>query len=123
MKIKLVDIILEGASPEELAMAMNSILFSPDKTLEQWMQGSAWRAKQWNGSIIRCDNVEVHLEDLVKAKIIEILPDDYEMTDQCKDCYWNETECAPDCDPCEGFMTEAEYNEKKQSGWFDEEED
>ena len=82
MKIKSNDgLVFYGHGPDDLALQLWKSMFDPDKTIELWMQNMAYRAKQWNGAIIRCDNVEVHFEDLIKAKIIEVLSDDYEVTD------------------------------------------
>jgi len=38
--------------------------------LEEWMQGSARRARDWNGAIIRTSSAEDHVRDLIEAGIL-----------------------------------------------------
>jgi hypothetical protein len=42
----------------------------PDPTLEEWMVGSAKRAKMWNGSVIRTSSPEDHVRDLIDAGLL-----------------------------------------------------
>jgi hypothetical protein len=122
MKVKSLDgELFEGAGPDEICYHLWHSMLNPDKTIELWMKGIAQRTKIWNGATVRYDNSLNCFEDLLKAGIIKRLADDYEITDQCKDCYWNEADCTPGCDPCKGFLTEAEYNERKRTGYYDEE--
>ena len=62
-----------ASSPEELAKELWQSQFDPPATLEEWMQGSAERAKLWNGAILRTDSVDNHIADMLAAGLLEIL--------------------------------------------------
>lgn len=61
------DIIVEGDSHREVAEALWHLMMVPEPTLEEWMVGSARRAKEWDGSLIRTTSPEEHVEDLIAA--------------------------------------------------------
>jgi hypothetical protein len=61
---------LEAESLRGIADALMREMFIPDPTLEAWMQGSAKRAKMWNGSVIRTSSPEDHVRDLISAGIL-----------------------------------------------------
>ena len=53
-----------------IAEVMWREMLIPEPTLEQWMIGSAQRAKDWNGAIIRTSSPEEHVQDLIDAGIL-----------------------------------------------------
>lgn len=61
----------EAESLKGAAEYLWQMMFTPEPTLEAWMQGSAQRAKAWNGSVIRTGSAEAHVEDLIAAGILE----------------------------------------------------
>ena len=68
---------LDGAlftagSYEELAEQLWKSQFAPPATLEDWMEGSAERARLWNGAALRIDTPEHHIQDLLAAGLIEV---------------------------------------------------
>lgn len=63
----------EADSLEGAAEYLWKMMFSPESTLEAWMQGSAQRAKAWNGSVIRTSSADAHVEDLIAAGLLEQL--------------------------------------------------
>lgn len=68
MKYKtLNDKTVEGNDHREVATALWQLMMSPESTLSEWMLGSARRAKEWNGSVIRTSSPEEHVEDLITA--------------------------------------------------------
>lgn len=69
---------LDGAeftagSYAELAEALWKSQFAPPATLEEWMAGSAERARLWNGAELRVDTPEHHMEDMLTAGLVEAL--------------------------------------------------
>lgn len=60
-------------SYQDLAEQLWQSQFIPPPTLQEWMKGSAHRAKMWNGSELRTDTVEHHIEDMLAAELIEAL--------------------------------------------------
>ena len=67
---------LDGAkftagSYEELATQLWHSQFIRPATLEEWMNGSAERARLWNGAELRTDSPEHHIEDMLAAGLIE----------------------------------------------------
>ena len=64
-----------ASSSGELAQALWKSQFTPPPTLEEWMAGSAERAKLWNGAELRIDAVEHPIEDMVAAGLIEMIHD------------------------------------------------
>ncbi len=74
MKYKtLNDKIVEGNSHREVAEALWQLMMTPEPTLEEWMAGSARRAKEWDGSQIRTSSPEEHVEDLISAGFLTCL--------------------------------------------------
>jgi len=61
---------LEADSLRGIAEALWHLMFDPPPTLEEWMQGSARRAKDWNGAIVRTSSAEDHVRDLIEAGIL-----------------------------------------------------
>ena len=61
------DIIVEGQSHREVAEALWKLMMVPEPTLEEWMAGSARRAMDWDGSVVRTTSPEDHVEDLIAA--------------------------------------------------------
>lgn len=57
---------VEAEDYQELANKLWNSMFIPDDTIAEWMAGSAKRAAIYNGSQIRTDTVEHHIEDLIK---------------------------------------------------------
>jgi hypothetical protein len=62
--------LLEAGSLRRLAEALWQEMMIPEPTLEAWMRGSAQRAKNWNGAIIRTSSPEEHVQDLIEAGIL-----------------------------------------------------
>jgi len=61
---------LEADSLRGLAEALWREMKFPEPSLEEWMQGSARRAKNWNGAIVRTSSPEDHVRDLIEAGIL-----------------------------------------------------
>ena len=61
---------LEAESLRALAEALWREMKFPDPSLEEWMRGSAARAKNWNGAVIRTTSPEEHMLDLIAAGIL-----------------------------------------------------
>jgi hypothetical protein len=61
---------LEADSLRGIAEALWSLMLVREPTLEEWMIGSAKRAKMWNGSVIRTSSPEEHVRDLVEAGLL-----------------------------------------------------
>ena len=61
---------VEADSLRGLAEALWQEMFVPEPTLEEWMQGSARRAKLWNGSAIHTTSPEDHVRDLIAAGLL-----------------------------------------------------
>ena len=61
------DKIVEGQSHREVAEALWRLMMVPEPTLEEWMVGSARRAKEWDGAVIRTTSPEDHVEDLISS--------------------------------------------------------
>jgi len=61
------DIIVEGQSYREVAEALWKLMMVPEPTLEEWMVGSARRAREWDGSVVRTTSPEEHIEDLITS--------------------------------------------------------
>ncbi|MDE5831744.1 MAG: hypothetical protein K2H64_01950 [Desulfovibrio sp.] len=66
---------IEAKDYRELAVKMWQSMFDPNPTLEEWMEGSAKRAKIYNLSEIRTDTVDHHMEDLIKAGFVSPVTD------------------------------------------------
>lgn len=60
----------EAANHEEAAHVLWQMMFIPEPTIEEWMLGSAKRAKMWNGADVPVGSLEEHVEGLIKAGII-----------------------------------------------------
>lgn len=71
--ITLDDKVFEAESLEDLAQALWQSKFIPEPTLEEWMQGSASRAKNYNGETLRTDAIENHMLDMIAAGFIRLL--------------------------------------------------
>lgn len=65
----------EAESPEDLARSLWQTKFMPEPSLEEWMQGSAERARIYNGSELRMDTVEHHIQDLIAAGFLTPVPE------------------------------------------------
>lgn len=68
---------LDGAlftanSHAELAGQLWQSQFAPPASLEEWMAGSAERARLWNGAELRTDSPEHHIEDMLAAGLLEV---------------------------------------------------
>ena len=61
---------LEAESLLGIAEALRGLMLVPPATLEEWMLGSARRAKDWNGSVIRTGSAEEHVRDLLEAGLL-----------------------------------------------------
>lgn len=61
---------LEAESLQGIAEALWRLMLVPEPTLEEWMLGSAKRAKDWNGSTIRTTSPEDHVRDLIEAELL-----------------------------------------------------
>lgn len=61
---------LEAESLRGIAEALWHMKLVPEPTLEEWMLGSAERAKMWNGAIVRTSSPEEHVLDLVAAGLL-----------------------------------------------------
>jgi hypothetical protein len=61
---------LEAESLRGLAEALWHEMLVPEPTLEKWMLGSAKRAMNWNGSIIRTSSPEDHVRDLIEEGLL-----------------------------------------------------
>lgn len=65
--------VLEARDQAALGQALWQGSFLPEPTLEDWMAASARRALVYNGSQIRTDSVEHHVQDLVAAGFLTLL--------------------------------------------------
>lgn len=63
----------EADTIQQVAEKLWRSMLDPDDTLEEWMIGSAGRAKMWNGAIIRTDTVMNHVADLMTNGFLERL--------------------------------------------------
>ncbi len=61
---------LEAESLQGIAEQLWHMKLVPEATLEEWMIGSAKRAKDWNGAEISVANVEEHVQGLVDAGVL-----------------------------------------------------
>jgi hypothetical protein len=61
---------LEAESLRGLAEVLRQEMFIPDPTLEEWMIGSARRAKIWCGAVVRTSSPEDHVRDLIEAGLL-----------------------------------------------------
>ena len=57
--------VLEAESLRHLAEVIWQSSFAQADTLEEWMRGSAKRAAMFDGSVIRTESPEAHVEDLL----------------------------------------------------------
>ena len=74
MKIRTLDNkIFEGKDAQEICEMLWKSMFMPDENFELWMEGSARRAKNWNGALISCVNAQEHLDGLIRNEIVELL--------------------------------------------------
>jgi len=65
--------VFTAGSYRELAEEYWQSQFDPPPTIEEWMAGSAKRARIWNEAEIRTDTVEHHIEDLIANGFIEVV--------------------------------------------------
>ena len=66
------DEIIEGNTPEELVTALrDGSLMASDQTLEEYMKGFAERYKVGYGKIIRFDQADNFIEDLINNKVLQ----------------------------------------------------
>lgn len=63
---------LEAESLRGIAEALWQEMLVPEPTLEAWMLGSARRAKDWNGAVIRTGSPEEHVRDLIAAGLLVV---------------------------------------------------
>lgn len=63
---------LEAPSLQGIAEALWQMKLVPEPTLEEWMLGSAIRAKNWNGAVIRTSSPEEHVQDLIEAGFLSL---------------------------------------------------
>ena len=61
---------LEADSLQGVAEALWQMMLVPPPTLEEWMEGSARRAANWNGSAVRTSSPEEHVQDLIAAGLL-----------------------------------------------------
>ena len=66
---------IEAEDYQELAEKLWQSMFIPDDTIEEWMAGSAKRANIYNGSKIRTDSIEHHIEDLLATGFVSKVED------------------------------------------------
>lgn len=66
---------IESENYQEVAEKMWQSMFIPDENLQLWMINSAKRAAIYNGSVIRTDSVEHHIEDLLDAGFLSKVPE------------------------------------------------
>lgn len=66
---------IEAESNQKLAEKLWQSMFIPDATIDEWMAGSAKRAAIYNGSQIRTDCIDHHIEDLIAAGFISKVED------------------------------------------------
>lgn len=67
------DIIVEGQNHREVAEALWQLMMVPEPTLKEWMAGSARRALEWDGSVVRTTSPEEHIEDLIASGFLSRL--------------------------------------------------
>lgn len=60
-----------ASSYDELAKELWLSQFAPPATIEEWMKGSAERANLWNGTTLRTDSLQHHIEDMLAAGLVE----------------------------------------------------
>lgn len=58
---------VEAVSLHGVAEAMWDMKLVKEPTLEEWMVGSAERAKMWDNSVISTASPEAHIEDLIRC--------------------------------------------------------
>jgi len=76
MKIQTLDgFIAKGKNAEEVCKALWYSMIFADADFETWLKNSAHRAKMWNGSDVRYDTAEHHLQDLIAGKVVVLLED------------------------------------------------
>jgi hypothetical protein len=63
---------IEAESFRGIAEALRREMLIPDPTIEEWMLGSAKRAKNWNGAVVRTTSPEEHVQDLIAAGILVV---------------------------------------------------
>ena len=63
--------VVEGETPRDIAKALRAMMLVPDAGLEEWMAGSAKRAKDWSGAEVSAASPEEHIRDLVAAGMLE----------------------------------------------------
>ncbi len=61
---------LEAESLQGIAEQLWQMKFIPEPTLEEWMLGSAKRAKDWCGAEVSTASVEEHVQGLVDAGVL-----------------------------------------------------
>lgn len=66
---------IEAENNQELAEKLWQSMFIPDGTIEEWMAGSAKRAAIYNGSQIRTDSIDHHIEDLIATGFVSKVED------------------------------------------------
>ena len=62
--------ILEADSLEGIARQLWQLKLIPEATLEEWMLGSAKRAKDWNGAEVSVNSPDEHVADLVRCGVL-----------------------------------------------------
>lgn len=65
--------IFEAATYQEAAHVLWQMMFIPEPTIEEWMVGSAHRAKMWNGADVPVGSLEEHVEGLIRAQVLELI--------------------------------------------------
>ena len=71
MKYRLLDDFeFEAATPLEACETLRGQLMVPEPTIEEWLKGSAFRAKQWSSAMLPTDNPEHHIEDMIAAGLL-----------------------------------------------------
>ena len=61
---------LKAENFQGAAIALWQMMLVPEPTLEEWMAGSAKRALEWDGSIIRTSSPQEHIQDLITAGLL-----------------------------------------------------
>lgn len=65
--------VLEASSLRQLAELLWQTKFIPEATIEEWVEGSARRAAQWDGSVLSTSSPEAHVEDLIRKGFLTVL--------------------------------------------------
>lgn len=65
--------LLEAGSLQELVEQLWQLTFGPEPSIEEWMHASAHRALLWNGSHIRVNSPQNHVQDLIAYGVVEAL--------------------------------------------------